>query len=79
MRPKETISRACPGRGRRIVGQRGPRGRAAGLEAPEFRETHRAHEHAATAIIRARKPIEVEAALVAAEGVSLAPVRCRAR
>jgi arsenite methyltransferase len=29
---------------------------AAGLEDPEFRETHRVHEHAAAAIIRARKP-----------------------
>jgi arsenite methyltransferase len=29
---------------------------AAGLEAAEFRETHRVHEHAAAAIIRARKP-----------------------
>jgi arsenite methyltransferase len=30
---------------------------AAGLEAAEFHETHRVHEHAAAAIIRARKPI----------------------
>lgn len=29
---------------------------AAGLEATEFREAHRMHEHAAAAIIRARKP-----------------------
>jgi arsenite methyltransferase len=29
---------------------------AAGLVEPEFRETHRVHEHAAAAIIRARKP-----------------------
>jgi hypothetical protein len=26
------------------------------LVEPEFRETHRVHEHAAAAIIRARKP-----------------------
>jgi SAM-dependent methyltransferase len=30
--------------------------RAAGLEEIEIRETHRVHEHAASAIIRARKP-----------------------
>ena len=29
---------------------------AAGLEEIEVRETHRVHEHAASAIIRARKP-----------------------
>jgi len=29
---------------------------AAGLAEPEFRETHRVHEHAVAAIIRARKP-----------------------
>jgi arsenite methyltransferase len=29
---------------------------AAGLVEPEFRQTHRVHEHAAAAIIRARKP-----------------------
>jgi hypothetical protein len=29
---------------------------AAGLPDAEFRETHRVHEHAAAAIIRARKP-----------------------
>jgi hypothetical protein len=29
---------------------------AAGLEDVEIRETHRVHEHAAAAIIRARKP-----------------------
>ncbi|HET8979453.1 MAG TPA: arsenite S-adenosylmethyltransferase, partial [Solirubrobacteraceae bacterium] len=31
---------------------------AAGLEEIEIRETHRVHEHAAAAIIRARKPRE---------------------
>jgi SAM-dependent methyltransferase len=31
--------------------------RAAGLEDVEIRETHRVHEHAAAAIIRARKPL----------------------
>jgi len=31
---------------------------AAGLQDPEFRETHRVHEHAAAAIIRARKPFQ---------------------
>jgi arsenite methyltransferase len=31
---------------------------AAGLEAPEFRETHRVHEHAAAAIIRASKRLQ---------------------
>jgi arsenite methyltransferase len=31
---------------------------AAGLEAAEFRETHRVHEHASAAIIRARKPLQ---------------------
>ena len=30
---------------------------AAGLEDVEIRETHRVHEHAASAIIRARKPL----------------------
>jgi ubiquinone/menaquinone biosynthesis C-methylase UbiE len=30
--------------------------RAAGLDAIEIRDTHRVHEHAASAIIRARKP-----------------------
>jgi len=30
---------------------------AAGLQEAEFRETHRVHEHAAAAIIRARKPL----------------------
>jgi arsenite methyltransferase len=30
---------------------------AAGLTDLEFRETHRVHEHAAAAIIRARKPV----------------------
>ncbi len=30
---------------------------AAGLEHVEIRETHRVHEHAAAAIIRARKPV----------------------
>ncbi len=30
---------------------------AAGLVEPEFRETHRVHEHAGAAIIRARKPL----------------------
>jgi arsenite methyltransferase len=34
---------------------------AAGLESAEFRETHRVHEHAAAAIIRARKPLHVAA------------------
>ncbi len=29
---------------------------AAGLQDPEFRETHRVHEHAAAVIVRARKP-----------------------
>jgi len=31
--------------------------RAAGLEEVEINETHRVHEHAASAIIRARKPL----------------------
>jgi ubiquinone/menaquinone biosynthesis C-methylase UbiE len=35
---------------------------AAGLKEAEFRRTHRVHEHAAAAIIRARKPIAREAA-----------------
>jgi hypothetical protein len=35
---------------------------AAGLEEIEARETHRVHEHAAAAIIRARKPSRVSAA-----------------
>ena len=35
--------------------------RAAGLTDVEIRETHRVHEHAASAIIRARKPEEVNA------------------
>jgi arsenite methyltransferase len=30
---------------------------AAGLEDIEIRETHRVHEHAAAAIVRARKPV----------------------
>jgi hypothetical protein len=30
---------------------------AAGLHAAEFRKTHRVHEHAAAAIVRARKPL----------------------
>jgi len=30
--------------------------RAAGFDAIEIRETHRVHEHAGSAIIRARKP-----------------------
>jgi arsenite methyltransferase len=30
---------------------------AAGLEDVEIQETHRVHEHAASAIIRARKPL----------------------
>ena len=32
--------------------------RDAGLEDIEIRETHRVHEHAGAAIIRARKPVQ---------------------
>ena len=34
--------------------------RAAGFDEIEIRETHRVHEHAAAAIIRARKPLAVQ-------------------
>ena len=34
-----------------------PRSRPPGFEEIEIRETHRVHEHAAAAIIRARKPL----------------------